>query len=177
MIASSVSRLSLREKTVALCEGQIAQQARYIRRAFLCLLVVLLGTGPLTTGAVAAAARQPRIQGTWQGVLHVPQGQLRAVVKVSGNNLNNLEVQVYSIDLSGQPTPASNASFHNGVFKYSIESTNSTSTFEGKMSADGQSISGTVKRGSFSTPIVLERATPKTAWTIPDAAKGDHSQP
>jgi uncharacterized protein (TIGR03435 family) len=39
-------------------------------------------------------------------------------------------------------------------------------TYEGKISADGNSISGTVTQfGSF--PLVLERATPETEWTTP----------
>lgn len=35
------------------------------------------------------------------------------------------------------------------------------------MSADGKSISGTWKQGPISLPLVLERATPETEWTIP----------
>jgi uncharacterized protein (TIGR03435 family) len=39
-------------------------------------------------------------------------------------------------------------------------------TFEGKMSADGNSISGTaIQNGTF--PLVLERATPDTEWPTP----------
>lgn len=95
----------------------------------------------------------------------MPLGQVRAVVKVSGADPNNLHVEVYSIDQDGQPSPASSASFQDGVFKYAIQQMDSS--FEGKISADGQSISGTVTLGAISTPIVLERATPATAWTIP----------
>jgi uncharacterized protein (TIGR03435 family) len=39
-------------------------------------------------------------------------------------------------------------------------------TYEGKMSADGNSISGTVTQNGPS-PLVLERATPETEWATP----------
>jgi uncharacterized protein (TIGR03435 family) len=126
----------------------------------------------VTIGVMHAAARQSQtaaketsIEGTWQGTLHLQGQQFRAVVRVSGTDLNNLHVELYSIDQSGQPIPASSASFQDGVFKYAIKLMDSS--FEGKMSADGQSISGTVTQGPISTPIVLVRATPETEWTIP----------
>jgi hypothetical protein len=133
---------------------------------------IFLVTALVTVNAMHAAAQQSQtaaketsIQGTWQGTLHVQGQQFRAVVKVSGTDLSNLHVELYSIDQSGQPIPASSASFQDGVFKYAIKLMDSS--FEGKMSTDGQSISGTVTQGPTSTPIVLVRATPETEWTIP----------
>jgi uncharacterized protein (TIGR03435 family) len=39
--------------------------------------------------------------------------------------------------------------------------------YEGKFSSDGNSISGTWKQGLAILPLVLERTTPETEWTIP----------
>jgi uncharacterized protein (TIGR03435 family) len=39
--------------------------------------------------------------------------------------------------------------------------------FEGKLSPDGMSIAGTLNQFSFTHPLVLNRATPETAWKIP----------
>jgi uncharacterized protein (TIGR03435 family) len=115
--------------------------------------------------AAATATPAQGIVGDWQGTLRAPQGELRIVVKITQPNPGALKVMDYSIDQGGQPIPASSASFADGVFKYAIEFIDGS--YEGKMSADGKSIAGTWKQGGGSTPLVLERATPETAWAIP----------
>jgi uncharacterized protein (TIGR03435 family) len=44
-------------------------------------------------------------------------------------------------------------------------------TYEGKLSADGKSITGTLTQGTQPLQLVFERATPETAWVIPEAPK------
>jgi len=44
-------------------------------------------------------------------------------------------------------------------------------TYEGKISGDGKSITGTFTQGNQPTQLVLERATPETAWAIPEPPK------
>jgi uncharacterized protein (TIGR03435 family) len=41
-------------------------------------------------------------------------------------------------------------------------------TYEGRMSADGKTINGTWTQQGNPSPLDLTRATPETAWTIPD---------
>lgn len=41
--------------------------------------------------------------------------------------------------------------------------------YDGKLSVDGNSIAGTWKQDTSSVPLRLTRATPETAWTIPEA--------
>ena len=142
-------------------------------RLLLGILALFVVAAPLAVGALHAAGRQALsapaetgIVGTWQGTLHVPQGpDLRAVEQVTEPTPGTLKVMLYSIDQGGQGIPATSASFQNGVFKYAVEFLDNT--FEGKMSADGKSISGTWKQGPLTLQLVLERATPETAWTIP----------
>ena len=43
-------------------------------------------------------------------------------------------------------------------------------TYEGKLSADGNTIDGSSHQGGNPLPLVLTRATPETAWEIPKAA-------
>jgi uncharacterized protein (TIGR03435 family) len=115
--------------------------------------------------AAATAKSGQSIVGDWQGTLHIPQGDLRIVVKITEANPGGLKAVLYSIDQGGQPIPASSASFEGGVLKYAVQMIEGS--YEGKMSADGKSIAGTWKQGPNPLPLVLERATPETAWAIP----------
>lgn len=115
---------------------------------------------------VAAAKPSQDIVDTWQGTLHVPQHDLRTVVKITKADSGELKVVLYSIDQGGGGIPANKASFQNKELKYSIDMINGS--YEGKMSADGKSISGTWTQGPNPLPLVLERVTPETAWAIPE---------
>jgi uncharacterized protein (TIGR03435 family) len=115
--------------------------------------------------AAATAKPDQSIVGDWQGTLHIPQGDLRIVVKITEAKPGDLKVVDYSIDQGGQALPATSASFQDGVFKYAIEFIEGS--YEGKMSADGKSIVGSWTQGPKPLPLLLERATPETAWAIP----------
>src|SRR6185437_13845944 len=106
------------------------------------------------------------IEGTWQGTLHAPGGHdLRTVLKITKDDKGALHGMFYSIDQSGQGIPTSSVSFENDTLKYGIDFI--SLKYEGKMSADGNSISGTSTQGDHSLPLVFERATPETAWAMP----------
>jgi uncharacterized protein (TIGR03435 family) len=136
---------------------------------------ISLVSGALSAGrAIAqtpAAMPDHDIVGTWQGTLHVPASanrpgiDLRIVNKITKGDDGKLKVMDYSIDQGGQGIAASSASFVDGVFKYAIEAIDGT--YEGKMSADGKSIAGNWTQGPNPIPLLLERATPETEWTIP----------
>jgi uncharacterized protein (TIGR03435 family) len=76
---------------------------------------------------------------------------------------------MYSIDQGGQGIKTSSMSVADGTLKVAIQMLDMT--YEGKLSADGKSIAGTFTQGNQPTPLVFERATPETAWTIPEAPK------
>jgi uncharacterized protein (TIGR03435 family) len=127
---------------------------------------------PLSFGAIHATdafaqapAAKTGIEDTWQGTLHAPQKDLRTVLKVTRTD-GALKVTMFSIDQGGGGIPASSASFDGGVLKYGIEMIDGT--YEGKMSPDGKSIAGTWKQGPNPLALVFERATPETAWAIPE---------
>ncbi len=146
------------------------------KKALLGLICIALGLFFIVFGSIntdqaraqsAAATATPaqNIVGDWQGTLHAPQKDLRLVLKITESNPGGLKVVMYSIDQGGQAIPATSASFKDGVFQYAIEFIEGS--YEGKMSADGKSIAGTWKQGPNPLPLVLERATPETAWAIP----------
>jgi uncharacterized protein (TIGR03435 family) len=123
----------------------------------------------------SAPASTQDIIGTWQGTLHVaaaadhPEINLRIVNKITKDDKGDLKVLDYSIDQGGQAMAATKAIFANGVFKYAIEGIGGA--YEGTMSADGKTITGTWTQGPGSLPLNLERVNADTAWAIPEPPK------
>ena len=96
-------------------------------------------------------AQNGGIVGTWQGTLHAPNGHnLRTVLKVTKDDKGALHAMFYSIDQSGRGIQTSSVSFDNGTLKFGIDF--ASLTYEGKMSADGNSISGTSTQGDHPLP-------------------------
>jgi uncharacterized protein (TIGR03435 family) len=156
-------------------EGALHKR-NYRRKMLLGLACFAAGLIPVCFSAHSAAqapasAPDHDIVGTWQGTLHIPAGdnhpaiELRIVNKVTKGDDGKLKVSDYSIDQGGGELKASSASFEDGVFKYSIQAIDGS--YEGKMSADGKSIAGNWAQGPNSIPLLMERATPATEWTIP----------
>jgi len=143
---------------------------RGVSRRALLGWVAGLALGVMVCGQMQIWAQAPAaksgIVGTWQGTLHAPDGHnLRTVLKVTKDDKGALHGTLYSIDQGGRPIPTSSASFDDGTLKFGIDFL--SLKYEGKMSADGYSVSGTVTQGGRPLPLVLERATPATEWTIP----------
>jgi uncharacterized protein (TIGR03435 family) len=117
--------------------------------------------------ALASPLWGQNLPGTWQGTLEPAPGRtLRIVFKVSTTDGDSMKATMFSID---QPGPGLNAA---AVTK---QGTSVKLTFpglgagyEGKLSADGNSIAGTWSQGGGSLPLNMVRATDSTAWTIPE---------
>jgi bla regulator protein blaR1 len=143
--------------------------SRKLLFAMAALVTLAVSVGAMHAAAQhnPMAANETGIQGTWQGTLHVPDGpQFRWVARVTEASDGKLEVTIYNIDNPGAPPiAATSASFQDGAFKFAVQSLDRS--FEGKMSADGKSISGTLRQSPLDIPLVFERATPETEWTIP----------
>lgn len=109
--------------------------------------------------------------GTWQGTLHIAQQNrdLRTVLKIVKAQNDEYAATFYSIDQGGQPIPVDKTSFDNGVMKFSIKGIGGS--YEGKMSDDGKTITGTWTQGPNPLALVLERTTPDNAWPIPEPVK------
>jgi uncharacterized protein (TIGR03435 family) len=106
--------------------------------------------------------------GTWQGALKIPQapnGELRVVIKISTTDADSLKAEMFSIDQGGQAIPATAITQSGSTLKFTIAAVNGN--YEGKLSADGTTITGTWTQGQ-PLPLTLLKATPETAWTIPE---------
>lgn len=176
---SGVTGSELKQRIARILSGQGVRKLDVRRKALLaaaCLLAVGL---PVTAGLVRAAQGQTQaglaaeqgavaetgIAGTWQGTIHTPEGRdARFVLKIARDEKGALSATMYALDQTGPPMRGSSVSFAAGTVRFMnfFPGLN----FEGKMSADGNSISGEItQNGNF--PLVLERATAETEWAVP----------
>jgi uncharacterized protein (TIGR03435 family) len=103
------------------------------------------------------------LEGTWQGTLAAPQGDLRTVIKITKTG-NAFQGTFYSIDQRGQAAIGTITQQGSNV-KLVVPGPNLT--YEGKIESDGNTITGTMTQGGDVRPLPLKRATPETAWEIP----------
>src|SRR5580704_4686254 len=110
-----------------------------------------------------SALQAQNITGNWQGTLEVGQRKVRLVFKIAPEG-DKLKATLYTAD---QPSPpiAATITRDGSTVKMTIPSI--AGTYEGKLNADGNSIAGTFSQGA-QLPLNLARATPETAWAIPE---------
>lgn len=113
----------------------------------------------------ASALFAQTFTGTWQGTLQPPGGDLRVVFKIATTDADTLKATLYSIDQGAVPITGT-ATQQGSALKISIPGIGGT--YEGKLSGDGSSIAGNWSLGPMPLPLTLKRATPETAWTIPE---------
>lgn len=136
------------------------------RSAFLTLTSVL-PIAPLTLHAPTAHAQAAAsLEGTWQGAVRQANGSdNRWVVKIEKAGAA-WKGTMWFIDQKSPAIPIDKVSFDSGTLNLDIGRIGIT--YEGKMTADGNSISGTRTAGDNKAPLVFLRATPATAWEIPE---------
>ena len=107
----------------------------------------------------AVAAQAPNLVGQWQGTLVSPGAQLRLVIVIAASGQGNtLTATTYSIDQPGGGRAATVA-VQGGNVRITVAPLNAS--FEGKLSADGNSLAGTFTQG-VTLPLTLERANKDT---------------
>ena len=140
-----------------------------MKNLMLCLvaLAVLIATPSLRAQAAAPPAPGD-LSGNWQGTLRVGK-DLRVVFTIYKGDKDGWSAKMYSIDQTPQPIPVTSVTRQGSVIKISV--TGIGGSYEGTLSADGKSINGTWTQGPQPFPLTLLRATPETAWEIPEAPK------
>jgi uncharacterized protein (TIGR03435 family) len=126
------------------------------------VLFVLLGAAQGRAQSAKETTAQS-IADTWQGTLHAGQ-DLRTVVKISKADDGGYKATFYSIDQGGAVIPVTKITLDGTTVKMALVALGGT--YEGKLSPDGKTITGTWSQGQ-PLPLVLTRATPETEWTIP----------
>jgi uncharacterized protein (TIGR03435 family) len=128
-------------------------------------------TPPATTAATTPASPTTSpddISGAWQATVNFPGAPhgVRMVVKITkaGETYN---ASLYNADQGSPPLAFTSVTKQGADVKIS----GSVLTIEGKLSADGKTIDGNVTGGPNAIPASFARATPDTAWAIPEAPK------
>jgi uncharacterized protein (TIGR03435 family) len=119
----------------------------------------------LALGATVAHAQQ-NIGGVWQGTLQAGGKELRIVFRITPADGSGYRAQGYSIDQGNQAIPVS-VTVEGGAVRLGMVAIGAS--YEGRLSADGASMTGTFTQGASPTSLTLRRATPETAWPIPEA--------
>ena len=141
-----------------------------------CALLMTIAAPNLRAQAPAAStpaqsASPTGVLGIWQGTLHIAQANkdLRIEMKVAKAGDGSLKLTFYSIDQGAQALAASKTAFQDGTLTFLLEMIGGK--YEGKMSADGKTITGTWTQGPNGMPLVLTRTEPDAAWPIPEPVK------
>ena len=104
----------------------------------------------IALAALPGSAFAQNITGTWQGALKAGPQELRIVVKISTTDKDKLTAITYSIDQGTQPIPASAFTRDGSTVKWTITAIDGS--YEGKVSGDGNSITGTWNQGVTRAP-------------------------
>ncbi len=171
---SGVTGSELRQRIARILSGQSVRKLDLRRKALLAVACVAAVGVPMTAGLAHVAQAQAQttgaqekggVVGTWQGTAHLPNGRdARFVLKVTKDEKGALNGTLYDLDQNGPPLAGSSVSFEDGTLQF--VNTFPGLAYEGKMSADGNSISGTLTQNR-PFPLVLERARPETEWALP----------
>lgn len=122
---------------------------------------ILLWLIVLATASGSALWAQD-IAGNWQGTLHADKG-LRVVLKISKSDKSGWNAMMYSIDQGRDGMAVTSITLQGSILKFSIDPIHGS--YQGKLSADGNSISGTWTQGP-PLPLDFQRATKETAWSL-----------
>jgi len=115
---------------------------------------------------LGGAARGQDLSGNWQGTLKVGK-DLRIIFNIYKGDKDGWNAKMYSIDQTPQPIPVTSVTRQGSNVKMTIDML--SGSYEGKLSDDGKTMTGTWTQGPQPFPLVLVRATPETAWDIPTA--------
>jgi len=155
----------------------IEQVARRLGFAGIFLLLGVMVVGGKSIVAQVAPASQAQtstapasethakgdISGDWQGTLQA-QRALRTILRVTKTD-KGWAAKMYSIDQGAMPITATSITTDGSTVKYAVDLIGGN--YEGKLSADGNSIVGTWTQGPNPLPLTFVRATKETAWEIP----------
>jgi hypothetical protein len=104
--------------------------------------------------------------GTWQGTLSPAGNPLRLVLKIARAADGKFEGQLIAIDQGALPRTMTLISLDGPVVKWKVDAL--SATYEGTFTPDGNAINGSVTQTAAPQPLNFVRATPQTAWTIPE---------
>lgn len=172
---SGVTGSDLKKRIIRIMEEQVARKLDFGRKLLLLTAAILVVMLPVGVGLVHAAEGQMMItrgngiEGQWQGTLAGPMGDRRMVVQINKDDSGALGATVFMLEMQGpMGVPrfkATGVSFADNELKFSLAFEGAN--FDGKVSGDHNSIDGTWTGQQGTQHLLLARATPDTAWTLP----------
>jgi uncharacterized protein (TIGR03435 family) len=115
--------------------------------------------------SLAGQAQAQDLVGTWQGTLAPPNGrELRIVIRIAPEG-GALRGQFFSIDQGPGSVPVNPVTLQGGTVRMTLPGLGAT--YEGRLEPGGSTITGQFTQGA-PLPLNLTRATPQTAWAIPE---------
>jgi len=120
----------------------------------------------------ASALLAQDITGAWQGTIHTTK-DFREVIRISDGNV--LKAQLFGLDTQpglifvtrpGQSFTATAVTLQRNAIR--MEFAGIGAVYEGTLSADRNSIAGALSQNGSTSTLNLVRATPQTAWLIPE---------
>lgn len=120
-----------------------------MHKLFYCLIVCLF---------VTVAARAQSIEGDWEGMLKPGAAELRLALHIKKDGQGALKASFDSVDQGAMGIPVSSVSFSDGTLKFAMDAIQGS--YEGKLDAARNVISGTWSQGGGSLPLDFTRAKP-----------------
>jgi uncharacterized protein (TIGR03435 family) len=118
--------------------------------------------------SASVLAQSQNIAGNWQGTLQAGK-ELRLVFVIAGAEGGGLRATMHSIDQGAQGIPVNSITLQGNTLRMSVSVI--SGTFEGTLGPDGTTITGNWSQGAGSMSLTLRKATPDTAWKIPEPPK------
>lgn len=108
--------------------------------------------------SLASVAHTQNIAGDWQGILKAGPGELRLVLHITKNSDGSLKASMDSVDQNANGIPVSSISLKDSKVSLEVNAISPKGTYEGTVSTDATTISGTWTQGQ-SLPLDFSRAT------------------
>jgi hypothetical protein len=125
----------------------------------------------LTSGSLARAQGAADPSGHWEGTLKVPQIELRVEIDLARDN-QGVFSGTFSQPAQGvKGLPLSSVTVEASAVRFIVKGGPEPASFDGALSADGTSISGTVTQGGFTIPMNLSRTGDARIVRVPNSAR------
>lgn len=126
------------------------------------LLAIVLAASA-TIAPVAAQQPAPQLAGVWEGRLAVGAQSIRVVLRVDDTGAAVMD----SPDQGALGIPVEGLTVEAGVARFGVAAVGGG--FEGALSPDGESLTGTLRQGAAAMPLVLTRRAAGTAEAVAPA--------
>jgi len=119
----------------------------------------------LLLAALPGALLAQTLEGTWQGAITPPNlnREIRMAFKITKDG-NGHQGMFYNLE-AGRQLNLGAITLQGNVVKIAVPGMGGT--YDGKLEADGNSITGALTQGTNPLPLLLKRATATTAWELP----------